>query len=106
MLRNLKAPPVLRKTKARFLKLKEANFCILDYSLYWKDPGGILLNCLLEEPTERAIKEFHKGDCGGHHYWKTIMHKILMARFFGPIFLWMYMRKFPVATNDRYLMGK
>jgi hypothetical protein len=66
------------------LKLKATKFCILDHSLYWKDPGGILLNCLLEEEVKKAIKEFHKGDCGGHHYWKTTVHKILRAGFYWP----------------------
>jgi hypothetical protein len=56
VLRNLQAPPKLIKTKARFLKLKEAKFCILDHSLYWKDTGGILLNCLLEEEVTKYIK--------------------------------------------------
>jgi hypothetical protein len=64
---NLQDPPRLRKTKARFLKLKAAEFCILDNYLYLKDPGGILLNCLLEEDMKRTIKEFHKGDCEGNH---------------------------------------
>jgi hypothetical protein len=49
VLRNLQDLPRLSKTKARFLKLKANNFCILDNSLYWKDPGGILLSCLLED---------------------------------------------------------
>jgi hypothetical protein len=53
---NLQAPPELRKTKARFLKLKETKFCILDDSLYWKDPGGIFLSCLLEGEVKHAIK--------------------------------------------------
>jgi hypothetical protein len=84
VLRNLQVPPGLRKTKAIFLNLKEAKFCILDSSLYWKDPGGILLNFLLKEDTEKDIKEFHKGDCGGHHYWTTTAHKILRAGFYWP----------------------
>jgi hypothetical protein len=32
----------------------------------------------------RPIREFHKGDCGGHHYWKTTMHKILRAGYYWP----------------------
>jgi hypothetical protein len=84
VLRNLQAPLELSKTKARFLKLKGAKFCILDQSLYWKDPGGILLSCLLEEEVEKTIREFHKGDCGGHHYWKTTLDKILRAGFYWP----------------------
>jgi hypothetical protein len=84
VLRNFQAPPGLSKTKARLLKLKVAKFFILDNSLYWKDLDGILLNCLLEEDTKMAIKEFHKGDCGGHHYWKTTTQKILRAGFYWP----------------------
>jgi hypothetical protein len=38
VLENLQAPPGVSKTKARFLKLKAVKFCILDNSLYWKDP--------------------------------------------------------------------
>jgi hypothetical protein len=34
--------------------------------------------------VEKTIREFHKGDCGGHHYWKTTVHKILRAGFYWP----------------------
>ena len=82
MLINLQAPPELSKTKARFLKLKEAKFCIVNQSLYWKDLGGILSSFLLEGEVEKTIREFHKGDCQGPHYWKTIVHKILRSGFY------------------------
>jgi hypothetical protein len=52
VLRNMQAPQGLSKTKARFLKLKVVKFCILDSSLYWKDPRGILLSCLLENDAK------------------------------------------------------
>jgi hypothetical protein len=74
----------MSKTKARFLKLKVVKFCVLDNSLYWKDPRGILLSCLLEDDVKWAIQEFHRGDCGGHHYWKTTAHKILRAGYYWP----------------------
>jgi hypothetical protein len=45
---DLQAPSELSKTQSRSVKLKAAKFCILNKFLYWKDPGGILLNCLLE----------------------------------------------------------
>jgi len=80
----LQAPPELSEKKARLLKLKETNFCMVNQALYSKDPGGILLSYLLEEEVENTIKEFHKGDYGGHHYWKTTMHKILRAGFYWP----------------------
>ena len=48
VLKNLQAPPELTKTKARSIKLKYSRYCIINGYLYWKDPGGILLNYLLE----------------------------------------------------------
>jgi hypothetical protein len=84
VLKNLQAPPGLSKTKAMFLNMKATKFCILDNSLYWKDPGGILLSFLLEDDAKQAIKEFHKGDYGGHNYLKTTEHKILRAGYYWP----------------------
>ena len=84
VLRNLQDPPKLRKTKERFVRLKAAKFCIINSYLYWKDPGGILLNFLLEEDAKNKIKEFHSEDCGGHLYWKTTTHNILRVGFYRP----------------------
>jgi hypothetical protein len=84
VLQNLQAPPELTKTKARFLKQKAIKFCALNGSLYWKDPGGVLLKFLLEDESQQTMKEFHKGDCGGHHYWKATVNKILRSWFYWP----------------------
>jgi hypothetical protein len=45
---------------------------------------GIFLRYLLEEEAEKTIKEFHKGECGGFHYWKETMHNILRVGFYWP----------------------
>jgi hypothetical protein len=55
VLHNLQAPPGLTKTKARFIKLKALKYCILDGNLYWKDFGGILLNCLLKYEADKVL---------------------------------------------------
>ena len=74
----------MEKTRARCVKFKAVKYCILNGCLYWKDLGGILLNCLLEEEEKQMIKYFHEGDCGGHHYWKSTMNKILRDGFYWP----------------------
>jgi hypothetical protein len=74
----------LTKTHAKFVKLKDAKYCILNGYLYWKDPIGVLLNRLLENEANEKIQEFHKGDCGGHLYWKATTYKVLRARFYWP----------------------
>jgi len=76
VLKNISPPPDMTRNKARKLKLKAAKFCILNSALYWKDPGGILLNCLVEEEAKKVMEDFHGGECGGHLFWKSTSNKI------------------------------
>eukprot|EP00253_Pinus_taeda_P007895 PITA_07895 len=85
VLQNLSPPPGMTRNKSRTLKLKAAKFCILNSALYWKDPGGVLLNCLVEEEAKQVMEDFHEGDCGGHLFWKTKANKILRAGYDWPI---------------------
>ena len=41
------------------------------------------INCDIRNRSE-VIDEFHKGDCGGHHYWKATANKVLRAGYFWP----------------------
>eukprot|EP00253_Pinus_taeda_P012501 PITA_12501 len=61
------------------LKLKVAKFFILNSTMYWKDLGGILLNCLVEKEAKKVMEDCHQGDCGGHLFWKSTVNKILRA---------------------------
>ena len=82
VLQNLQPPAGLSKTRARYVKLKAVKFCIIEQYLYWKYPGGILLNCLLENEAQHIAKEFHEGYCGGNHSWKVTANKILREGFY------------------------
>eukprot|EP00253_Pinus_taeda_P002803 PITA_02803 len=84
VLQNLSPPPGMAKNKSRTLKLKAAKFCIMNTALYWKDPIDMLLNCLVEEEAKRVMGDFHKGDCGGHLFWKTTANKILKVGYYWP----------------------
>eukprot|EP00253_Pinus_taeda_P004979 PITA_04979 len=74
----------MAKNKSRTLKLKAAKFCIMNGALYWKNPSGVLLNFLVEEEEKQVMEDFHKGDCGGHLFWKTTTKKILTAGYYWP----------------------
>jgi len=56
----------------------------MDNALYWKDLGGVLLNCLTKDESKEVINDFHKGDCGGHLYWKTTIMKVLRVGYHWP----------------------
>ena len=77
VLQHFHVPVDMDKTKTRFIKLKDVKYCIFNGCLYWKYPGGIFLNCLLEEEEKQIVKDIHECDCGGHHYWKATVNKIL-----------------------------
>jgi len=84
VLHHLSPPPGMARNKSRTLKLKAAKFCIMNNALYWKDPGGILLNCLVEEEAKQVMDDFDKGDCGGHLFWKMTANKILREGYYWP----------------------
>jgi hypothetical protein len=81
---TLKCPSDLSPAKARTLKLHAVKYCISESQLYWKDPLGFLLVCLVESETEGVINEFHEGVCGGHHAWRETTYKILRAGYYWP----------------------
>jgi len=35
----------------------------------------------MKDETDKVMEEFHKGEYGGHIYWKTTTNKILRASF-------------------------
>jgi hypothetical protein len=81
---NLKCPNDLTPCKARTLKLHAVKYCISESQLYWKDPLGFMLVCLVESETEKVISQFHEGVCGGHHAWRETTYKILRAGYYWP----------------------
>jgi len=84
VLKNLLPWAGMTRNKARTLILKVSKFCILNSALYWKDPNGILLNCLVEEEAKKVMEDFHGGECGGHLFWKSTANKILRAGYYWP----------------------
>jgi hypothetical protein len=83
-LQELKPPDGMGKSKARALKLKAVRYCLIDQTLYWKDPLGVFLRCLDPQEAQKVTFDFHSGLCGGHHLWKTTAHKILRAGYYWP----------------------
>jgi hypothetical protein len=66
------------------LKLHAIKYCIIKGNLYWKDTLGFFLCCLTEPKIENLIKEFHEGECGGHHAWREMAYKILRSGYYWP----------------------
>lgn len=56
VLQHFSPPPGMTKNKGRSLKLKAVKFCILNNALYWKDPGDVLLNSLIEDEAQQVMR--------------------------------------------------
>eukprot|EP00253_Pinus_taeda_P033742 PITA_33742 len=106
VLQHNRAPDDLSKSKARFTKLKSLKYFVYDQNLFWKDAGGILLKCLIEEESDKVIDEFHKGDCGGHHYWKATANKVLRAGYFWPTMFRDIYKKIATCHECQVFEGK
>eukprot|EP00253_Pinus_taeda_P021856 PITA_21856 len=98
VLQNLQAPLGLSRTKKRLLKMKVSKFCIVNDALFWKNHEGISLNFLTKDETDKVLKEFYAGDCGGHLYWKSTADKILRVGFYWPT-LFANVKKFVTACH-------
>eukprot|EP00253_Pinus_taeda_P034250 PITA_34250 len=57
VLQHLSPLPRMSKSKGRSLKLKFVKFHILNSALYWKDPRGDLLNCLVVDEAQVSNKK-------------------------------------------------
>ena len=72
------------RKKFRSLKLKGQNYCIFNQTLFWKNPGGVLLRCIDEDEVVMVPKNLHSGSCEGHHDWKTTTFKISRVWYYWP----------------------
>jgi hypothetical protein len=81
-LQKLRPPDGLEKNKVRDLKLKAMKYCLIDQVLYWKDPLGVLLICIDPQESQITMIDFHDNSSGGHHFWRTMIYKILKAGYF------------------------
>jgi hypothetical protein len=78
----------------------------MDSQLYWKDPLGFLLSCLVESEMERVINEFHEGVFGGHHAWREMAYKILRDGYYWPKLFTDVNAKFKACNPCQLFSGK
>jgi hypothetical protein len=74
--------------------------------LHWKDPIGILLNCILEDETYHLITQHHDGLRGGHFAWRITIYKIIRSGFCWPNLFTQVNKKVIVCTNCQLFSGK
>jgi hypothetical protein len=74
----------LNPRERRALRLKSAQYRLINSVLFRINYDGVLLRCLEREDADKVLKELHDGPTGGHFAGNTTAHKILRADYYWP----------------------
>jgi hypothetical protein len=74
----------LSPKERRALRLKSAQYCLVNSVLFHVNYDGVLLGCLEHEDAEKVLRELHDGPAGGHFVGDTTTHKILRDGYYWP----------------------
>ena len=73
-----------RKEAARKLKIQVARFVLIKDVLYKIGFSCPYLRCLGTEEADYVIKEVHEGIFGNHSRSRSLLHKLMRARYYWP----------------------
>ena len=60
------------------------NYFLIEYSLGWRNPDGVILRCVNKEEADKLVVDHHLGYYGGHFVAHTSAHKILIVGYYWP----------------------
>ena len=72
------------KEAARKLKVWAARFVLIKYVLYKRGFSCPYLRCLGNKEANYVMKEVHEGICGNHSGSRSLVHKLVRARYYWP----------------------
>ena len=70
------------KEAARKLKVRAARFVLIKDVLYKRGFSRPYLRCLGNEEADYVMREVHEGICGNHSGSRSLVHKLVRARFY------------------------
>ena len=72
------------KKAARKLKVQAAQFVLIKDILYKKGFSHSFLRCLSPKEASYVMREVHEGICGNHLRSRSLVHKLIQARYYWP----------------------
>ena len=75
------------KDAARKLKFQASRFVLIKDVLYKRGFSRLYLRCLSCEEADYVIREVHESICGNHSWARSLVHKLIRARYYWPIML-------------------
>ena len=75
------------KEAARKQKVQVASFVLMKDVLYKRGFSRSYLRCLGTEEVDYTVREIHEGICGNHSGARSLVHKLIRARYYWPTML-------------------
>lgn len=76
------SPSHLDARKRRALRLKYAQYQMIDGVLFWQNYDKVLLICLENDDAKQILTELHDGPTSSHFNGETTAHKVLRASYY------------------------
>ncbi|XP_030964982.1 uncharacterized protein LOC115986278 [Quercus lobata] len=72
------------KDEARKLRVRSARYVLMDEVLYKRGFSQPYLRCLAPDEANYVLREVHKGACDNHSGARSLVHKVVRARYYWP----------------------
>ena len=72
---------------ARKLNVQASRFVLIKNILYKKGFSRLYLRCLCHKEADYVMREVHEGICGNHSGARSLVHKLVRARYYCPTML-------------------
>ena len=72
------------KDEAKKLKVRSARYVLMNEVLYKRGFSQPYLRCLAPDEANYVLREVHEGACGNHSGARSVVHKVIRARYYWP----------------------
>ena len=72
------------REEARKLRIKSAKYVLMDEVLYKRGFSQPYLRCLAPDEANYVLREVHEGACENHSRARSLVHKVVHARYYWP----------------------
>jgi hypothetical protein len=77
-------PPPDNNTEVEPITCKSRMYHLIDGVLYQQGANGMMMKCISREEGIELLKDIHKGVCGSHSSWYSIVRKAFRHGFYWP----------------------
>jgi hypothetical protein len=77
-------PPSDDNAEVDHIARKCRMYHLIDGVLYRQDANGVMMRCISREEGIHLLEDIHKGVCGSHSSWRSIIRKAFRHGFYWP----------------------